>query len=85
MRTTDFLQMSHAQCAMKAADMAWEIITLTAERDALAKENKRLREALCDFYSAWVVGRNSVAVSAIETARPLYEQALATVKEKPWK
>lgn len=58
------------------------IETLTTERDALAQENKRLREALCDFYSAWAAGHNFVAVSAIEIARPLYETALATTKEK---
>jgi hypothetical protein len=30
-----------------------------------------LREALSDFYNAWAAGRNSVAVTAIETAKAL--------------
>lgn len=35
MRTTDFMNMGLAQCAMKASDMAYEIETLTRQRDEL--------------------------------------------------
>lgn len=79
MNTTDFMQMSHANCAMQASDMSYEIETLRrplAEKDAEIVTLRQQKDAM------WFAAAESQALLVSAPAFPPSAEVYADWMER---